>query len=310
MRVFVTGATGHIGSAVVPELLAAGHQVIGLARSERSAAALAAAGAEVQRGALDDLDGLREAAMGADGVVHLAYMHDVSLTDPNGYAVAGAADLRAIEAMGGALEGTGKPLVITSGSLGLAWMLAPGRVATESDAFDPASTQPRVASENAVIRLAERGVRSSIVRLPPTVHSSLDHHGFIPRLIGIARDQGVSVFVGEGANRWPAVHTLDAARLFRLALEAAPAASRLHGTGDDGVAFRDIAAVIGVHLAVRVASISREEADAHFGFLGAFVSTDNPTSSTLTRALLGWNPIHPRLIPDLEEGDYFAHEPA
>ncbi len=306
MRVFVTGASGHIGSAVVPELLAAGHQVVGLARSDRSAAALTAAGAEVQRGALDDLDGLREAASAADGVIHLAYMHDISLTDPNGYAVAGTADLAAIEAMGAAIEGSGKPLVITSGTLGLAFVLPPGQVATETDAFDPASTRPRIASENAAIELAERGVRSSIVRLSPTVHSSLDQHGFIPRLIAIARDKGVSAFVGEGANRWPAVHTLDAARLFRLALEEAPAGSRLHGAADEGVPFREIAAVIGRHLDVPTVNTPGEDADAHFGFLGAFVSTDNPTSSTQTQELVGWHPTHPGLIPDLDEGHYFA----
>ena len=310
MRVFVTGASGHIGSAVVPELLQAGHQVVGLARSEGSAAALTAAGAEVQRGALDDLDGLRDAAGAADGVIHLAYMHDISLTDPNGYLVAGAADLRAIEAMGAVLAGSDKPLVITSGTLGLTRVLPPGQVATESDAFDPTSTQPRVASENAVIGLAERGVRASIVRLPPTVHSSLDHHGFIPRLIGIARDKGVSAFVGDGANRWPAVHTLDAARLFRLAVEEAPAGSRLHGVADEGVPYRDIAEVIGRHLGVSAAGISSDEAGAQFGFLGAFVSTDNPTSSTLTQELLGWRPTHAGLIPDLDDGHYFAPLPA
>ena len=293
MRVFVTGATGHIGSAVVRELLAAGHQVIGLARSERSAAALSAAGAEVRRGALADLDCLRDGALVADGVIHLAYMHDVSLSDANGYAIAGAADLRAIETMGAALEGSGKPLVIASGTLGLAWVLPPGQMATESDVFDPASTRPRIASENAVIALAECGVRGAIVRLPPTVHSSLDQHGFIPSLVSIARDKGVSAFVGDGANRWPAVHTLDAARLFRLAAEVAPAGSRLHGVADEGVPFRDIAEVIARNLAVPAARISSDEADAHFGFLGAFVATDNPTSSTTTRGSSGGDPRTP-----------------
>lgn len=306
MRVFVTGATGHIGSAVVPELLAAGHQVLGLARSDRAAAVLAATGADVQRGALDDLDSLRDGARAADGVVHLAYMHDVSLDDRNGYAVAGAADLRAIETMGVAMEASGKPLVIASGTLGLAWVLPHGQVATEADAFDPTSTQPRIASENAVTGIAECGVRASIVRLPPTVHSSLDHHGFVPRLIGIARAKGVSAFVGDGANRWPAVHTHDVARLFRLALEAAPAGSRLHGVADVGVPFGDIADVIARHLGVPVASIGHEAADAHFGFLGAFVSTDNPTSSALTQELVGWHPTHAGLIADLDEGHYFA----
>jgi nucleoside-diphosphate-sugar epimerase len=308
MRVFVTGATGHIGSAVVAELLAAGHGVLGLARSERSAAALTAAGAEVQRGALDDLDVLRDGAAAADGVIHLAYMHDISLSDLNGYAVAAGADLCAIEVMGAALEGSGKPLVIASGTLGLAWVLPAGQLATERDVFDPDSDRPRVASENLTIKLAERGVRTSVVRLPPTVHSSLDHHGFVPRLIEIAREKRVSGFVGDGANRWPAVHTLDAARLFRLASETAPAGSRLHGVADEGVAFRDVAGVIARQLGIPVASIPRDEADEHFGFLGAFVSTDNPTSSTLTQQLLDWRPTHAGLIPDLEEGHYFEQD--
>ena len=306
MRVFVTGASGHIGSALVPDLLAAGHEVVGLARSEESAAAVRAAGAEPKLGTLDDLELLRDSAAAADGVIHLAYRHDISLTDPNGYVVAGAADLAAIEAMGAALEGSGKPLVITSGTLGLARILPPGQLAKETDAFDPASTLPRVASENAAIGLAEREVRTSIVRLSPTVHSSLDHHGFLPSLVNIARDKGVSAFVGDGANRWPAVHTLDAASLFRLALEAAPAGARLHGAADEGVPYREIAEVIGRHLGVPVASISRDEAEAHFGFLGAFVGTDNPTSSTLTQELVGWHPTHAGLIADLDEGHYFA----
>ncbi len=306
MRVFVTGASGHIGSALVADLLAAGHQVLGLARSEQSSAALTAAGADVQRGTLDDLETLRDAAASTDGVIHLAYMHDISLSDPNGYAVAGAADLKAVETMGEALQGSDRPLVITSGTLALAFVLPAGQVARETDAFDPASTQARIATENAAIRLAGRGVRSSIVRLPPTVHSSLDHHGFIPRLIGIAREKGVSAFVGDGANRWPAVHTLDAARLFRLAAEAAPAGSPLHGVGDEGVPFREIAAVIGRHLDVPVTGISPDEAGEHFGFLGTFVSTDNPTSSALTQELVEWRPTHAALIPDLDEGHYFA----
>ncbi len=306
MRVFITGASGHIGSAVVPELLAAGHQVVGLARSERSAAALRAAGADVQRGTLDELDRLRDAARASDGVIHLAYMHEISLSDPNGYLLAGAADLRAIEAMGGALEESGKPLVITSGTVGLTRILPPGHVATEADAFDRSSTLPRVASENAVIGLAERGVRASIVRLPPTVHSSLDLHGFIPRLIAIAREKRVAAFVGDGSNRWPAVHTLDAATLFRLALEAAPAGSRLHGVDDEGVPYRAVADAIGRNLGLPREAISPEEAAAHFGFLAAFVSADNPTSSRSTRELLGWQPTHAGLIPDLDEGHYFV----
>jgi nucleoside-diphosphate-sugar epimerase len=301
MRVFVTGASGHIGSAVVPALIDAGHQVVGLARSDISAAALTAAGAEVHRGALDDLDSLHEGAAAADGVIHLAFMHDF-----DDYAGAAAADLRAVETIGAALQGSDKPFVITSGTLLLA-LAAPGRVGAEEDVADPAA--PRVASENAAIALAERGVRSSVVRLAPTVHSSADHHGFVPTLIGIARDKGVSAYVGDGANRWPAVHTLDAAHLYRLALEAAPAGSRLHGVADEGVPFRDIADVIGAHLDVPVVSISLEEAYGHFGFLGAFAALDNPTSSALTQQLLGWHAEHPALIPDLKAGHYFGASP-
>jgi nucleoside-diphosphate-sugar epimerase len=205
--------------------------------------------------------------------------------------------------MGAALEGSGKPFVITSGTLMLAWSLPPGRLGTEEVVVD--AGVPRGASENAAIALAERGVRSAIVRLAPSVHGESDKHGFVRSLIGIARDKGVSAYIGDGSNRWPAVHQLDAARLFRLAVEAAPAGSRLHGVGDEGVPFRDIAGVIGRHLNLPVVSISREEADAHFGWLGAFASADNPTSSALTQELLGWRPVHPALIPDLEQGHYF-----
>jgi nucleoside-diphosphate-sugar epimerase len=293
MRVFVTGASGHIGSAVVHELIEARHQVVGLARSDTAAAALTAAGAEVHRGDLNDLDSLQDGAAAADGVIHLAFMH--------GYAEAGAADLRAVQAMGAALDGSNKPFVVTSGTLVLAIL---GRLGTEEDVSDPAL--PRVASENATIALAQRGVRSSVVRLAPSVHGEADEHGFVPSLIGIARDKGVSAFVGDGANRWPAVHELDAAHLFRLALEAAAAGSRLHGVGDEGVPFRAIAGVIGRHLDLPVVSISREEAGAQFGFLSALVSLDNPTSSALTQERLRWRPVHPGLIPDLEEGHYFA----
>jgi nucleoside-diphosphate-sugar epimerase len=297
MRVFVTGATGFIGSAVVRELINAGHQVVGLARSDKAAASLTATGAEVHHGALDDLDSLHEGAAAADGVIHLAFKHDFS-----DYAGAVAADLRAVQTIGAALEGSGKPFVITSGTLMLSWLLPPGLLGTEEVAVDAAV--PRGASENATIALAERGVRSSIVRLAPSVHGEGDK-GFVPRLISIARDKGVSAYIGDGSNRWPAVHRLDAARLFRLALEAAPAGSRLHGVGDEGVPFRDIAGVIGRHLNLPVVGISREEADAHFGFLGAFASADNPTSSALTQERLGWRPLHPALIPDLEQGHYF-----
>jgi nucleoside-diphosphate-sugar epimerase len=301
MRVFVTGASGHIGSAVVPELLRAGHQVIGLARSDGSAEALTAAGAEVRRGDLDDLDGLREAAGAADGVIHLAFRHD--LMGAGDYDGAIAADLAATRALAAALEGTGKPLVTTSGTLMLAYADITGRPGTEADF---ASSGPRVDAENFVIGLAERGVRSSVVRLPPVVHSSLDHHGFAHILIGIARQAGVSGYVEDGANRWPSVHTLDAATVYRLALESAPAGTRLHAVADEGVPFRDIAAAIGRGVGVPTASISAADAADRFAFLGRVVGVDNPTSSELTRKLLNWNPIHPGLIEDLAQGHYFA----
>jgi nucleoside-diphosphate-sugar epimerase len=303
MRVFVTGASGHIGSAVVPELLQAGHQVVGLARSDSSAGALAAAGAEVRRGDLDDLDGLREAARAADGVIHLAFKHD--LMGANDFAGAVAADLAAIEALAAALEGTGKPLITTSGTLMLSFAGITGRPGTEADF---AAGGPRVDAENFVIGLAGRGVRSSIVRLPPIVHSSLDQHGFVHTLAGIARQSGVSGYVADGANRWPAVHTLDAARLYGLALESAPAGSRLHAVGDEGVPFRDIAAAIGRGTGVPTASFAAADAAERFAFLGAFVGVDNPTSSEVTRKLLGWEPAHPGLLDDLEHGHYFRQD--
>jgi nucleoside-diphosphate-sugar epimerase len=301
MRVFVTGASGHIGSAVVPELLQAGHQVVGLARSDSSAKELEAAGAEVRRGDLDDLDGLREAAGAADGVIHLAFKHD--LMAAGDFPTAVAADFAAIKALAEGLEGTGKPLVTSSGTLMLAFAGITGRPGTEAD-FAPGG--PRVDAENFVIGLAERGVRSSILRLPPIVHSSLDHHGFAHILIGIARQAGVSAYVGDGANRWPSVHTLDAARVYRLALEGAPAGSRLHAVADEGIPFRDIAAAIGRGAGVPVASISAAEAGERFAFLGGFVGVDNPTSSEVTRKVLGWEPDHPGLIEDLEHGHYFG----
>jgi nucleoside-diphosphate-sugar epimerase len=295
MRVFVTGASGYIGSAVVTELIGAGHQVVGLARSDASAAALAAAGAEMHRGALDDLDSLRSGAAAADGVIHLAYVHDFSDIE-----AAGVTDLRAVETMLAAIEGSGKPFVGTSGTLMLAML---GRVVTEDDA-GPAGVR-RVDSENAAVSMAERVVRTSVVRLAPSVHGEGDKHGFIPSLIGIARAKGVSAFVGDGSNRWPAVHRLDAARLFRLALEAAPAGSRLHGAGEEGVPFRDIAEAIGRQLKLPVVSIAADDAGGHFGWLSAFVPLDNPTSSALTQQWLGWRPEGPTLIADLEQGHYF-----
>ncbi|WP_369264691.1 SDR family oxidoreductase [Streptomyces sp. R35] len=292
MRVFVTGATGFIGSAVVRELLGAGHQVVGLARSEKAAASLAAAGAEVHRGALGDLDSLRAGAAAADGVIHTAFIHD-DFTD---YAGAARTDLRAIEALGEALVGSGRPFVVTSGTAG---------VPTEEDDHDPGSPAgARVPSEVAALSLATRGVRVSVVRLPPSVHGE-DDHGFVPQIIAVARAKGVSAYPGEGSNRWAAVHRLDAARLFRLALETAPAGARLHAIGDEGVPVRDIADVIGRQLKLPVTAISPEEAPGHFGWPGAFFARDVPSSSALTQKRMGWHPERPALIPDLEEGHYF-----
>jgi nucleoside-diphosphate-sugar epimerase len=306
MRVFVTGASGWIGSAVVPELIGAGHQVVGLARSDASAEALAATGAEVLRGTLDDLDILRGGAAETDGVIHLAFKHDVAFSGD--FAGAADADRRAVEAIGEALAGSDRPFLIASGTLAV----APGRVAGERDGHDldmtetgfGAGPQTRWGTAELVISLASRGVRSSVVRLPPTNHGDGDN-GFVATLVGIARERGASGYVGDGANRWPAVHRLDSAHLFRLALERAPAGSTLHAVADEGVPFRDIAEVIGRHLDVPVASIAAEDADEHFTWLGRFVGIDGPASSALTRELLDWQPTQPGLIEDLDQGHYF-----
>jgi nucleoside-diphosphate-sugar epimerase len=303
MRVFVTGASGHIGLPVVRDLLAAGHKVIGLARSDASAEKVSAAGAEVLRTTLDDLDKLKETAKRSDGVVHLAFKHDLAFGGD--FAGAVAADLRAVEAIGEALAGSEKPFVNTTGTMLLAHSVR-GRPGTEDDVGQEGGN-PRVASESISLAFAKRGVRTSIVRLAPTVHSSLDHHGFIPTIVGAARKNGFSAYVGEGAARWPAVHTLDAARLYRLALESAPAGTRVHAAADEGVPFRSIAEAIGRGLHVPAKSIRAEEMGAILGgFIGMISQLDNPTSSARTRELLGWKPTHPNLLDDLAEGHYFA----
>ena len=291
MRVFVTGASGFIGSAIVQELLGAGHQVLGLARSEASAQALIAAGAEVHRGSLDDLDSLRRGAAASDGVIHTAYNHNFVE-----YEAAGQTDRHAIEALGGALVGSDRPILVTAGLAGL----ATGRPGTEEDT---PGASPRL-SESAAMALAAQGVRASVIRLASSVHDRNDH-GFVPTLINIARQTGVAAYVGEGLNRWPAVHRLDAARLFRLALEHGTAGARYHGAADEGIPMRDIAAVIGRHLNLPVVSKSSEQAAEHFGWMARFVGMDMPASSALTQQRLGWQPNYPGLLADLEQGDYF-----
>ncbi|NQX71856.1 SDR family oxidoreductase [Paenibacillus alba] len=275
MRIFVTGAAGYIGTAVVRELIGAGHQVVGLTRSESGAQVLESLGAEVARGVLEDLDLLRSRAAASDGVIHLAFNHDFS-----NFAASLATDLRAIEAMGEGLAGSGKPLVITAHAKGKA-------------------------SEDAALAFVEQGVRASIVSLAPSVHGEGDK-GFVPQLIRIARERGSSAYMGDGTNRWPAIHRLDAAVLFRLAVESAPAGSRLDGVDDEGIPFSDIAGVIGRQVDVPVVSIPREEAQAIFGFLGMVASLDLARSSEGTKELLGWKPVQLGLLADLEQGHYFT----
>lgn len=297
MRVFVTGATGFIGSAIVRELLAAGHQVLGLARSDAAAASVASAGAEVHRGELDDLDSLRSGAAASDGVIHTA-----AVSDPARIAQTG---LHAIEALGSALAGSGRPLVVTSAIA----LLSPSRLVTEEDVPSPDSAMGAlgIALEEAALVLASRDVRVSVVRLPFSVHGESDH-GFVPALISIARAKVVSAYPGDGSQRWPAVHRLDAAHLFRLALESAKAGSRLHGVADEGVPVREIAGVIGRRLGVPVVSLPVEKAGEHFGFLGHFFSMGYSASSMLTQQRLGWHPVQPALLADLDQDYYFMNE--
>jgi nucleoside-diphosphate-sugar epimerase len=294
MRVFVTGATGFIGSAVVAELIDAGHDVTGLARSDEGAEAVRAAGAEAHRGALDDLDSLRSGAAAADGVIHTAYVHDFSQMEN-----AARTDLAAIEALGSALEGSGRPMVVTTGTA----LIKPGQVATEDDSPGSAG-HPRLRAEDAAEAFAARGVRTSVVRPGASVHGEGDH-GFVPVLIDIARTKGVAAYIGDGSNRWPAVHRLDAARLYRLALEQAQAGSVFHAIADEGIPTREIAEIIGRHLELPVVSVAPKSAAEHFGWMGRFFGIDAPASSDLTRKRLGWQPTHKGLIDDLEEGHYF-----
>jgi nucleoside-diphosphate-sugar epimerase len=295
MRVFVTGATGFVGSAVVKELIGAGHQVLGLARSDSSASALIAAGAEVHRGDLEDLDSLRSGAKASDGVIHTGFIHDFAR-----FKEVCEVDRRAIEAIGEALAGTDRPFIVTSGTA----LVSPGSLATEDiipiphpDGF------PRV-SEPTADKVADIGVRSSVIRLSPSVHGDGDK-GFVPMLINIAREKGVSAYIGEGLNRWNAVHRLDAAILYRLALENASPKTRFHAVAEEAVAFKDIAEAIGKGLNIPVVSISKEKAAAHFGWFTAFAAIDCPASSQVTQTSLNWHPNHVTLLADMEQGTYF-----
>lgn len=295
MRVFVTGATGFIGSAVVTDLQETGHEVLALARSDSGATALANGGVDVLRGSLEDLESLRRGASASDGVIHTAFIHDFE-----NFLHSCEADKRAIETMGEVLAGSNRPLVVSAGTLAI----RPGQIATEDDAHAPITSHlPRV-SEHAALATASKGVRVSVVRLS-IVHGDGDH-GFIPALIAIARERGVAGYIGDGSNRWGAVERVDAARLFRLALEKAPAGSRWHGVADEGIPARDIATAIGRGLNVPVVSIEAERAQEHFGWIAPFFSMDGPASNASTRERLGWNPTRRGLVDDLDHGNYFA----
>jgi len=292
MRVFITGASGFVGSTLVPELIAAGHRVVGLARSDASAADLRAAGAEVHRGSLEDLESLRAGAAGGDAVVHLAFV------GTSGFAEAARIDAQAVETIGAVLEGSGGPFVVATG-IGV----QAGRVAAVPESNAPPAA--RLAGPRAALRFLDKKVHTTIVCLPPVTHGPGDTHGFVPRLIAVARDKKVSAFVGDGANRWPAVHVHDAARLFHLALEKLPAGAAVHAVADEGIPIRDVAEAIGRHLGVPVASIPTADAPTHFGFMGALLARDSPSSGAVARELLGWEPTQPGLIANLETGHYF-----
>ena len=302
MKVFVTGASGHLGSAVVPELLRAGHTVVGLARSEAAAATLKASGAGVWRGDLNDLDGLSRAAIEADGVIHLAYRHDVAFSGaPDGFAQAARIDLEVTQVLGRALEGSGKPLVTTAGTA-LALLHGESRKVSEDDTLPEG---PRIDAENLTVSLAAKAVRSAVVRLAPSVHSTLDHHGFLAMLVALARKNGFAAFIGEGENVWNAVHTLDAAHLYRLVLEAAPAGSRWHAVAEEALPFRDIAETIGSRLGLATRSLRPEEAPTYFGAFLSFARMNCPASSLHTRNALDWTPTHNTLLEDLAGEHYF-----